>query len=723
MSLTEPTKAAPVSEETDALALISSYRRHALLFAAVAAVVAALVASVLIIQPKSYTASTLILMVANSQVQSPSLIGGGDQKPVSDVVLGNYVETQVEVLRSRDLAGLVVDKLNLASDPEFAPKVLIASQNPEDKVAAHEIAITSVIGKLKARHTGETYVASVDFTSHDPAKAARIANTFAETFIDQQRQLKIAAAKSANDLLTAQLSSMRADVETQEKAVADYEGAHNLVSTAANGGTFSQGEISSLTDQLALARAAQAEADAGFSTAQGQLAKGSSGGDVGDALSSPVVQNLREQRAQVSAHLADLESSLGPRHPDVVTAQHQLADIDAQIQEEIKRILSNLRAQSQIASQRTASVLSSLNEAKGSLVSSNTASVQLDELQREADSSKDLYETYMAKAKETAQQQSISQPDSQVVSIAQPPVKASSPIVPLDVLIGLVLGIGAGIAAVVVQRMLDSGLRTQDDVESRLGVPYLAGLPTLASAIKKPETNSPIEAVVKHPLSGFAEAFRSLAAAITLGDKSVKVLAITSSLPNEGKTTTSICLAEILALAGSRVLVIDCDLRRRNLNTTLGAECTVGLLDVLDGKLSVEQAVHIDERTRTHFLLLPRTATAGAKSPLETPAFDALLAQVKQAYDYVVLDFPPLLPIVDGRVLAPKADAVVLLCRWQQTPKRAVQHAIRLLQDAGVQPAGVALSLVDLKAQQRYGYGDSAYYYANYSDYYLGEKG
>ena len=706
--------------------MINSYRRHAMLFGIVAAVVAILVSLALILQPASYTGSALVLMVSNSDVQAtPTLPGqpATPQQSQNDAVLSSYVDTQVAVIQSHDLVGLVVDQFNLASDPQFVPASMLGDHTPQGKINARETAITSVINNhLKARRSGQSYVVSIDFTDHDPNKAAQVANAFAQTFIRQQLQLKVQAAKTANDLLNAQLASMRDEVERDAQAVANYEAAHNLVNTTSQGNILSQGEISALTEQLAQTRAAQAEADANLSTAKAQLAKGSSGGDVGDALSSPVVQNLREQRAVVSAHLANLQASLGARHPDVITAKGQLADIDAQISAEIQRIISNLRAQAQVAAGRTASVLSSLNEAQASLVTSNSASVELGELQRNADSSKEIYESYLAKAKQTAQQQTISQPDAQIASVAQPPIKPSSPIIPLDILVGLVLGLGAGVGAVVVRRMMDSTLRTQDDVETRLGVPYLAGIPTLASSVKKPETNSPIEAVVKHPLSGFAEAFRALATAVTLGEHDVKVLAITSSLPNEGKTTTSICLAEILTLAGSRVLVIDCDLRRRSLNAALGANVKTGLLEVLSGKMTLSEALYVDERTRTHFLLLPKTASATAKSPLESPAFDALLAQTKEVYDYVILDFPPLLPIVDARVLAPKADAVILLCRWQQTPKRAVQHAIRLLQDVGVEPAGVALSLVDLKAQQRYGYGDAGYYYANYSDYYLSGK-
>jgi Mrp family chromosome partitioning ATPase len=169
------------------------------------------------------------------------------------------------------------------------------------------------------------------------------------------------------------------------------------------------------------------------------------------------------------------------------------------------------------------------------------------------------------------------------------------------------------------------------------------------------------------------------------------------------------------------VIVLDCDLRRRSLNAALKADVKFGLTDVISGDKTVEEARYIDLKSGVEYLLLPRAQLATARSPLDLPQFDALLAQLREAYDHVILDTPPLLPIVDTRKLAKKVDSVVLLCRWQSTPRRAVQHSIRLLQDVGAEIGGLALTRIDLKAQQRYGYGDSSYYYQGYSDYLEGQ--
>ncbi|MDR3508845.1 MAG: polysaccharide biosynthesis tyrosine autokinase [Caulobacteraceae bacterium] len=701
--------------EADALAVISAYRRQLPVFLAVMVVVAAIVIGLLITQPKAYTATSSVLMVSSDKIT----VGAANQQAQqTDAAQSNSVDTQVEVLKSPGLAAAVVDKLNLMNDPEFN-SALGKNASLSTPAEQHEAAAMRVLSRLKARRTGETYLATVSFTSRSPSKAALIANTYVQLFIERQRAVKMASVASANALLNSRMDSLRQDAENAARAVQSYKAAHNL--TSAGGSTISEREIADTSVQLALTRAQEAEAQARLNAAQSQVRNGSNGEDTGEALNSMVIRDLRAQRALITQKLAEMHQRLGPRHPDVIQAEHQLADTDSQIQAEVNRIMSNLKAQADVSRQRTASLAGSLASARNAVVASNEASVSLDELQRNADASRTIYEAFLAKYKETAQQQAVTQPDAQVASVAETPLAPSSPNKPLDVLLGLLLGAGAGVLAAIVRRTLESGLRTQDEVEAKLGLPYLSGVPIASSAIKKLETKSPIEAILKHPLSGYAEAFRTIVTAISAGspEERPRVIAFTSSLPNEGKTTTTLCMAQILAMGGSSVIVLDCDLRRRNVNSTMNLNATKGLLDVIAGRMTVREAVLVDEKTGVNYLVLPQNAVATTKSPLETPAFDALLAHLKTLYDYVIIDTPPLLPIVDSRVLAQKVEALVLLVRWQKTPRKAAEQSIKLLSAVGVTPVGVVLTQVDLKAQQRYGYGDSSYYYKGYRDYYL----
>jgi capsular exopolysaccharide synthesis family protein len=345
--------------------------------------------------------------------------------------------------------------------------------------------------------------------------------------------------------------------------------------------------------------------------------------------------------------------------------------------------------------------------------------VRLNELQRAADASRTLYESYLNRYKETSTQQGIEQSDARVVSKAKIPTGQSSPNVNLNLALGLLLALGAGAGAIMLTEMLDAGLTTAEDVERRLDTSYLGAIPLLSSVADETHL-SPVDYVVAKPLSSFSEAFRNLRTSILyarLGEP-VKVVAITSSLPGEGKTTTSLCLGRASALQGVRTVVIDCDLRRRTVNRLLAAIPRIGLLEVLGGEATLEQAIQVDAETGLHLLGLANTPFT-PRDVFGTSAMDRLLDTLRGRYDMVILDTAPVLPVADTRALAPKADAVVFLARWRRTPQHAIEAAFRLLSGTGTHVGGVALTQMDMKQQSRYGYGDPGYYYAEYQKYYV----
>ncbi len=464
----------------------------------------------------------------------------------------------------------------------------------------------------------------------------------------------------------------------------------------------------------------EAAADAArLNTARQQLAAGSTGEDVGEALNSGVIQSLRAQRVAVSARVADMQGRYGGKHPEILKAQRELADIDAQIQGEVTRVISNLEAKSEVSRQRLASIAGSLSVARGTLTQNNRSMVGLSELEQKAAASQALYESYLNRYKQTDAQEGTEQSDSRVISGARIPSKPSGPNLPLNIAFGLMLGLGAGLVGVIATEMLDSSLTTAEDVERRLGKRYLAGIPLLSS-LKGERGMSPINAVVKHPNSAFAEAYRNLRASLKYATLNgpVTVIAVTSALPQEGKTTTSICMARSAALQGQRVVLIDCDMRRRELNRlTRGREREAGLLEVLAGQARLEDALVKDDATNAMILPL-NTTVAGAHDLVGGEAMDALLATLRERFDLVILDTTPVLPLADTRILATKVDVVVLVARWRKTSEHAVHAALRLLPTDAVTVAGVVLNRIHLGQQQRFGYGDASYYYRQYAQYY-----
>ncbi|MBU4433790.1 MAG: AAA family ATPase [Alphaproteobacteria bacterium] len=711
---------------------IATFRRRLRLFAAVALAVFVAVLLYTLQETPRYTATAQVMLdVRKEQVTDMSAVLSG--LPADSSV----VDTEVEVLKSRSLAARVVKQLKLDQDPYFNPYAEgakgVGSWLPGIKKAVAPVAavgsveaqrqgekvVDNLLDGLKVRRSGLTYLISIEYSHTDPQAAAKIANAFADLYLTEQLEAKFDATAKANEWLDTRVAELRDQLQVAEAAVQQYKIANNLMS--AEGATLTEQEISGLNQQLATSRAQQAEADARLNIARNQLARGSTGEDVGESLNSPVVQQLRKQRAEQSAKVADMSGRYGDRHPDLLKAKRELADIDGQIQAEIRRIISNLEAQAQVARQRTGSMAGSVSQSKGALAGNNRAGIRLGELERKAESVRTLYESLLARFKQTSSSQGIEQADARVVSRAKIPTSPSYPKPSLNLALGLVLALGAGAASVVLAEILMAGIFTEDEVERRIGLPYLGSIPLLSSAIedaKLAKDMSPPDYLLAKPLSTFAESFRKLRAAILYSKvgEAVKVIAVTSSLPGEGKTTTTFSLARTLATSGANVIIVDCDLRQSAINRFLPEVPTKGLLEVLNGVCTLDEAL-ITDPSGAKVLALTKSAYT-PRDVLGSPAMLNLLAELRKRFDVVLLDTAPLLAIADTRILAPHTDAVVMLARWKKTPVKAITAALGLLQGRGVFVAGLALTQVDMKAQTRYGYGDANYYYKSYRKYY-----
>lgn len=725
-----------VSSPLDLLKLIAVGRRRLPLIASVAILVLAVVVIYTFQQTPLYTATTQL--VIDPRKENVVDIGAAMTGMPPD---STAIDTEVQVLKSRSLGEKVATVEKLNTDPEFNPALAkpslistllrfgkatspIASGpvNPVTALRQHQAVVDHALGGLKVQRLGLTYVIELSYTSESPAKAARLANAFANAYLTSRLDAKFDATKKANEWLNTKVDDLRQQVLDAETAVAQFKVANNLMS--AQGETLTEQEISTLDAQVAGVRAQQAEADARLNTAKAQMARGSNGEDVGEALASPVVQSLRAQRSTTSQMIADLEGRYGERHPDLLKAKRQLADIDTQIQQAIQTIISNLEAQDQVARQRTASMEASVAKAKGALVGNSRDSVRLNELQRNADAAKALYESYLNRFKETSAQQGIEVSDARIVSEAKIPTSPSYPNKTSSPLMGFFLALAAGLAAAFIAERLDSGIGTAEDLERELDVSHLGSIPSLSSLpdtqkASVPSKTMPIDFVLESPLSSFSEAFRNLRASVLFSrlGQTVKVIAVTSALPGEGKTTTSVALARTMAISGARTVVVDCDLRQRGLNRMLTKEPAFGLLDLLNGTATLEQALLKDP---SGAMVLPLAKSVYTpKDVFGTTAMKALLDELRRRFDVVILDTAPVLPIADTRVLAPMADAVVLLIRWRKTPRKAAVAALRLLKSTHAHVVGAALTQVDIKAQSRHGYGDPGYYYQSYRKYYV----
>jgi exopolysaccharide transport family protein len=658
------------------------------------------------------------------------------------------IDSETMLIQSLAILQRVVEKLKLDEDPEFAPppgtlgrikRFFESSSTEDEKNAAIGRAVDALQHRLKVTRQGTTFLVDINVSSQSPGKAASIANATAEAYFEQQVRTKNDATKIASNWLNGQIDELKSRVVASDKAVEDFRAANNL--TVSQGVTVNDQQLTDINNQLVAARVQTAETKAKYQQAQ-QLAK--SGGDPGGinaAISSDLITRLRTQYAEIAKNEAELTSKYGPRHPAVAGVHAQLRDTQRLIDQEVKRIVQSTQHDYDVARSREASLQQSLDQLQGVSSSSGQAQVRLRELQREAEANRTLYESYLARYKESTAQQSLDLPDSHLVTKAGIPLAPSWPKPTLILGLALTVGFGIGCILALLLDFLDERVKTLEQAEAISGVPALAAVPLISSGelagmAKRgrgelgrydPRTMKLLPAPLQPPLmryaidapgTFFAEAIRAIRLSLqrTMRQHPVRVVLVTSALENEGKTTLAANLAQSLATLGIRTLLIDGDLRNPRLTRALCPRAEVGLLEVAIGRVSAERAILADPSTGLS--ILPSTAIGRADLITELMFSDQLvdvLDQCRHRYELVVIDSPPLVPLVDGRALAELADRIVLALAWDQTPGEVLSHTIDLLSPVHDRILGTVLTRVDMSRLRFYDYYQSSAYLKPYA--------
>lgn len=685
----------PGSDRLDLVDSFAFFRRHVWLILGITLGAMLLALAISLLLPKTYRAQAAVMLTSKASAAGQTAATQSGQAAISS----QLVETQVEVIASRDMAERVADSLDLT-------KGLSADQ--------HADLLSDLQGRVSAERAGESYALAIRYDAPTPGDAVKIANSFAQQYSQWELQSDQQRNSEARKQVEQRLIQLRAQAQADTQALQQYRIANNLLSTS--GASLTEQEISNFNQEVARAKAQSAEDEARLQTALRQLRSGSSGDDVGEALGSQVITSLRDQESQLAGQVANLGARYGPNHPELIRTRSQLDQVRQQIQAEIGRVVSNLRAKADVSNQRLASLTSSLGGARAKLSQNNAAMVGLSELERSAQASQQIYETYLTSYKQLLAAEGSERPSAMVLTWASLPRNPISPNLKLNLALALVIGLGLGVLAAYVAEALFQGLTTPEEVEALTGQPFLASIPLLSS-IGSSQAHA-MSAMREEPYSLFTEAFRSLGTSLDMATSGHdQVVAITSALPGEGKTVTSCCLAHVYATSGLRTILIDCDLRRHGISRLLNMRNReVGLLEVLDGRteLSFE---NIDEDFVFWTLPLVPSEEDG-EHLIAGQQFVDLLDKLRGQFDRIVLDLPPVLPVAYTRVLASRADAVVLAAHWRKTSAFALKAALRRLPSDQVNIAGVALTQVDMRRRHYFGKLDPAFYYKQYREYY-----
>ncbi len=578
--------------------------------------------------------------------------------------------------------------------------------------------IDRVLNSVNAYRDGLTFVIAVTASSQDPEKAAVLANALAEVYIADQLRSKVSSTRQAGDWLTDRLGVLRDELQKAEKAVEDYRIANNMVD--AGGMTPVEAQIAELTGQLVQLETNLAEQQALMENILAAAGPGGLTNATTTAIDSTLLTQLRGARAAATRDIADIRSTKGASHPDTVRAEKELADLDGAIDEEIARIIARQEASLSVARQRVADVQGKLAQLRNEQDRDNLALIRLRQLEREAGARRSVYEALLTRAEEVNEQELLQRADARILSLAEAPSLPSAPNHKINLLIGGLAALALGAIIVLLLELFESGFASGDQVEKTLGLPILAAVAEAPKrfGLRGRNTHELADYMADKPQSAYTDSVRSLYSALHRnrpGDQSLS-LAVTSTLPGEGKTSLSLSLARLAASQGDRVVIIDADLRRRSITKVVGKDSLLGFRDAMDGKVDPRDILLRDPKSGA--MILPATtALSDQMAVLLQPACRAVFDDLKRDFDLIIIDCPPVLPVMEARTIASAADATIFAIRWRQTHQNAVRQAVRLLLNEGAVVLGGMLTRTHLRTLALYD-GMGARHYNKYASYY-----
>ncbi len=708
--------------------LIGVFWRRKMLMIGTVAFVTGLSALIAFQIPPEYTASARLMIHPIKPETALAHLDGTAARLLRDNRSALYGE--VEVMKADRLIEKTVARRGLDDDQEFNSSLrsgmlaalstlgpvqwlldalgpaydTVLSDAQQDRHIDAEI-MDNVRERLIVQPPGLSNVVRVEFTSREPRKSAEIVNSFTEIYIADRMERRFEANVRAREWLDNRLSKLRETMVLSERAVADFEAAHGL--SAGGRTTLADQQFSEANRQLMRGKAELAERSVRFKQILKILRSPKGFNSIKEVRNSPVIQRLHEQESGVIRRAAELETRLGERHPKMINVRAELTNLRSRIEEEQSRIIDELKNEVRVAEARVAALRLELNELDEARTSINREKVKLNQLQREATANRNLYEAFLARFKETKQQESLHDSSVEVISPARAPLAPTTPKKGMIIGFGLLISIALGAALVVLLERLDNGFRTLSQVERLLDAVPLGVIPRPNQWRGK----SLSELIFQDAGTPYVEAVRSLRTSISLSnfDRPPKVILIASALPGEGKTALSVSIARLAAISAleGRVMLIDCNLRKPSVARELGLKAEMGLIDLFSGQVKLDDIVLTDEASGLHVI----PAVTGTPNPpelLNSSHMRELIAALSRSYDTIILDSPALAAVSDTRVLARLADATVFVVEWETTPRPVALESFRSLKSSGARIAGVIMQKVNARQSDRYAYCDEA---------------
>ena len=671
------------------------------------------------------------------------------------------VDSQVEILKSEKVALAVINDLRLMDDAEFTGpgggllgkavefiSQMILAGGPRSEYELTRTALARFQDRLDVKRRGLSYVIEISFESLSPEQAARIANAVANAYIADSLEAKYQASRLAATWLQDRMKELRAQASAADRAVADFKAKNNIID--AGGRLLTEQQLAEINSSLTIAHAQRAEAEARVERINKILENGDKDllvndiATVTDTLRNDVITRLRQQYFDLAAREADWSSHYGRDHLAVVNLRNQMREMRKSITDELRRIAETYKSDLEIAKAREESSQKSLAETIAQSNDTSQAQIALRDLDSNAQSSRALADNFLQLYMVSMQQQSFPMTEARLITKASVPLKNSKPKIWLVALIGLVGGGVLAFAAGLLRDVTDRVFRTSSQTESILGVGCIAAVQRIrnsskaATSVKAGAAGTKVgplsrpasdadkvilyktdlqRYVVNSPFARFTEAMRNIKMAADLSglDGPNKIIGITSSLPNEGKSTIGLSFAQSCAQAGPRTLLIDGDIRNPSLTARLAPGAKLGLLELMQEQCSIEDAIWVDPLTKMAFLpCVMKSKLSNTSEILASEPMERLFKHLRERYDRIIVDFSPLAPIVDVRGTGKLVNSYVLVVEWARTKIDVVEHALNDAPAIAGRLLGVVLNKVDIGVMSRYNSHRGSYYHNRY---------
>ena len=657
--------------------------------------------------------------------EQPNVLNFKEVLQIDTTDADTYRETQYKVLESRTLAERVITDLKLYQVPEFYRKRRLfgllesdpqkgpstsGSGPPDTSSDVFQDSVKHFMDSVEITPVRRSNLVEVSYSAEDPRLAARVANKLADAYIDQSLQVRWDEAQKASDWLQGQLVELKGKLEKSDDLLQKYAEANSILFVEEKK-NLGNARLEQLQEAFTKVQADRFQKEAMYNQVQAGRVQ-----DLPGFLSNRLIQDLAEKLSELQRDYSQLTATVKPDYPRALALKKQIDTVQASLDHHKKALAENIVDEYRSAVANEKYLADALEQAKKDVNDIAEKSIQYNILKREVDTNKQLYEGLLQRQKEAVVSAASRASSIRVVDAAEVPKVPVRPRVLMNLALGLVLGFGLGVGLALLQEYMDDTLKGPDEVENLLRLPSLGSLPLYtANGGGASQSLVPAEGQARPGSTGIdtnsttLEAFRSLRTSILLSANPVpKMLLVTSALPSEGKTTTTVNLGVTLASLGSKVVIVDCDMRRPSCHRATGVENKPGFVQCLTGHVQLPQAILPVPGVENLSVIPCGPIPPNPAEILTSPVTAEMLQKLRADFEYVLVDSPPLLSVSDSRILSTITDAVVIVARAHDTPYGAVRRARDLLYGAGARVLGVALNAIDVRAGGYYSYD---YYY------------